>query len=68
MKKLNAAVEKMKKNNVLQLIRRSEGRFEVSPTLKLLFSAEDVQALSGIYRAHLAGPRSDLDDASVEDE
>jgi len=54
-KKLNAAIEKMKKNNVLQLIRGSEGRYEVSPTLKLLFSAEDVQALGAVYREYMTG-------------
>lgn len=67
-KKLSAAIEKMKKNNVLQPIRGSEGRFEVSPTLKLLFSAEDVQALGAVYREHLAAPHSEPDDASGEDE
>ena len=67
-KKLNAAIEKMKKNNVLQPIRGSEGRHEVSPTLKLLFSAEDVQALGAVYREHLAGQRSGVDTQSEEDE
>jgi hypothetical protein len=69
-KKLNAAIEKMKKNNVLQPIRGSEGRHEVSPTLKLLFSAEDVQALGAVYREHLAGQRggADVEGADVESE
>lgn len=67
-KKLNAAIEKMKKNNVLQPIRGSEGRHEVSPTLKLLFSAEDVQALGAVYREHLAGPRGGVDVQGEEDE
>jgi hypothetical protein len=39
---------------VLQKIRNSEDRFEVSPTLRLLFSAEEVIALTQIYRS-LAG-------------
>lgn len=67
-KKLNAAIEKMKKNNVLQPIRGSEGRHEVSPTLKLLFSAEDVQALGAVYREHMAGSRGGADVESEEDE
>ncbi len=66
-KKLNAAIEKMKKNNVLQPIRGSEGRFEVSPTLKLLFSAEDVQALGAVYREQQTGSPS-TDDAVAEDD
>lgn len=67
-KKLNAAIEKMKKNNVLQPIRGSEGRHEVSPALKLLFSAEDVQALGAIYREHVTGLRGGVDRATDEDE
>jgi hypothetical protein len=67
-RKLNAAIEKMKKNNVLQPIRGSEGRHEVSPTLKLLFSAEDVQALGAVYREHLAGQRGEVAAESEEDE
>lgn len=67
-KKLNAAIEKMKKNNVLQPIRGSEGRHEVSPTLKLLFSAEDVQTLGAVYREHAAGQRGDADVQGEEDE
>jgi len=40
----------MKDNHVLERLRGSEDRYEVSPTLKLLFSAEDVQALTQVYR------------------
>ncbi len=50
-KKAQASIEKMKKNSILQKIRGNENRFEVSPTLKLLFSAEEVQALSLQYHA-----------------
>lgn len=57
-KKLDAAIEKMKRNNVLQAIRGSEGRYEIAATLKLLFSAEDVQALGAVYRAHAGGAGS----------
>lgn len=53
MRRVNAAIEKMKKLSVLRTIRGSEGRYEISPTLKLLFSAEDVQALGAVYRAVL---------------
>lgn len=45
------AVEKAKKLSLIRLIRGSEGRYEVSPTLKLLFSAEDIQALTTAYKA-----------------
>jgi Domain of unknown function (DUF4194) len=48
-KKCAAAVEKIKALSLLRQIRGSEGRFEISPTLKLLFSAEEVIALSAAY-------------------
>ncbi len=48
-KRINAAVEKIKKHSVLRKIRASDNRFEISPTLKLLFSAEEIQALSSVY-------------------
>jgi hypothetical protein len=51
------AIEKAKRHSLLQKIRGSEDRYEVSPTLKLLFPAEEVQALTGIY-ANLAGTAS----------
>ena len=48
------AIEKVKKNNIVSAIRGSENRFEISPTLRLLFSAEEVAGLARIY-AELAG-------------
>ena len=45
----------MKKNSILQKIRGSEDRYEVSPTLKLLFSAEAIAALTQQYRALAEG-------------
>ncbi|MBN8659093.1 MAG: DUF4194 domain-containing protein [Candidatus Obscuribacter phosphatis] len=48
-KRVKASVEKCKKNNILQLIRGSKDRFEVSPTLKLLFSAEEIVSLTKLY-------------------
>ncbi|HHH13681.1 MAG TPA: DUF4194 domain-containing protein [Thiolapillus brandeum] len=52
-KKVRAAIEKVKDKNLLSAIRGSEGRFEISPTLKLLFSAEQVAQLARTYRALL---------------
>lgn len=45
------AIEKAKKLSLLQKIRGAEDRFEVSPTLKLLFPAEEIQALTRTYAA-----------------
>jgi hypothetical protein len=49
-KRVAAAIGKMRESHVLERLRGSEDRYEVSPTLKLLFSAEDVQALTQVYR------------------
>jgi len=49
-KRVTAAIGKMKDNHVLNKLRGSDDRYEVSPALKLLFSAEDVQALAQAYR------------------
>jgi|SRR5450432_752543 len=72
-KRVQASIEKIKKHSILQKIRSSEDRFEISPTLKLLFSAEEIQSLTGAYRRMAAGeavtpavmpdpPTSDQDD------
>jgi hypothetical protein len=50
MKRVGAAINKMKENHILTRLRGSEDRHEISPALKLLFSAEDVQALTEVYR------------------
>lgn len=49
-KRVDAAIEKAKKNSILRKLRGSDSRFEVSPILKLLFSAEEISALSQEYR------------------
>lgn len=66
-KRIGAAIEKMKTHNIIQKVRGSEDRFEVSPTLKILFSAEEIQALTLLYRQMAAGaspplpPQSDTE-------
>ncbi|MDR1277050.1 MAG: DUF4194 domain-containing protein [Candidatus Accumulibacter sp.] len=54
-KRVHASIEKIKKHNILQKIRSSENRFEISPTLKLLFSAEEILALTHLYQRMAAG-------------
>ena len=49
-KRVQASIEKVKKHSILQKIRNSENRFEISPTLKLLFCAEAIHALTQLYR------------------
>lgn len=52
-KQRHGAIEKVKKLNLIQKIRSAEDRFEVSPTLKLLFPAEEIQALTRTYQCLL---------------
>lgn len=61
-KRVAAAIAKMRDNQLLSKLRGSEDRYEVSPALKLLFSAEDVQALSDAYRDLREGRASVTED------
>lgn len=54
-KRVHASIEKIKKHSILQKIRSSDDRFEISPTLKLLFSAEEIQALTNLYQRMATG-------------
>jgi len=57
-KRIDASIEKIKKFNILQRIRASDNRFEVSPALKLLFSAEEILALTKLYQRMASGELS----------
>lgn len=50
-RRVSSAVEKVKKNSLISAIRASADRYEISPTLKLLFGAEEIAALANIYEA-----------------
>jgi hypothetical protein len=67
-KRVHASIEKMKKSNMLQKIRASEDRFEVSPTLKLLFSAEQIQQLTKLFDRMAAGEAILVPAAEPDDE
>ena len=54
-KRVHASIEKMKKHSILQKIRASEERFEISPTLKLLFSTVEIQELNRLYQQMASG-------------
>ncbi len=49
-KRIYASVEKIKKYSILRKMRGNQDRFEISPTLKLLFSAEEIQSLTKLYQ------------------
>ena len=67
-KRIHASIEKIKKHNILQKIRASDDRFEVSPTLKLLFSAEEIQALTKQYQRMAADGLQAGDDQPPHEE
>ena len=49
-KRIQASIEKIKDRSILQKIRSNEDRYEVSPTLKLLFSADVIIDLTKRYK------------------
>lgn len=59
------AVDKAKKLSLLQFIRGSGERYEVSPTMKLLFSAEEIQDLTRTYAALAASSRETVNGGGV---
>lgn len=60
-KRVAAAIAKMRENQLLSKLRGSEDRYEISPALKLLFSAEDVQVLGEAYRQLREGGQTTSD-------
>jgi hypothetical protein len=74
-RQVSAAIEKAKKLNLVRLLPGGQQRFEVAPTLKLLFAAETIQMLTRTYEAVLAGgakaaaalARDDDDDSDAEE-
>jgi hypothetical protein len=68
-KRIQSSIEKIKKHSILQKIRAAEDRFEISPTLKLLFSAEAILALSSMYQRMAAGETvAAIESGAAEDE
>ncbi|WOB51461.1 DUF4194 domain-containing protein [Xanthomonas hydrangeae] len=62
LRRVATAVQKMKDNHVLTRLRGEDARYEISPALKLLFSAEDVAALGQVYRQLRDGPAGGEDE------
>jgi hypothetical protein len=59
-RQVTGAIEKAKKLSLVRLLPGGQQRYEVSPTLKLLFPAEAIQALTRTYQALLAGDSKGL--------
>lgn len=58
-RRIKRAIERARENSILNAIRGSEDRYEISPTLKLLFSAEEIAALIKIYATYQTKPAED---------
>src|SRR5579864_3964452 len=67
-KRIQSSIDKIKKHSILQKIRAAEDRFEISPTLKLLFSAEAILALAEMYQRMAAGETIVPEAGPAEDE
>jgi hypothetical protein len=69
-KKVRASIEKFKERSILQKIRAEEDRYEVSPTLKLLFSADRIELLLNLYKqmAEKKGPGPENDIQSLPED
>lgn len=67
-KRINASIDKLKKHSILQKIRSSDDRFEISPTLKLLFSAEEIIALTDLYKRMATGEIASQETKPEQDE
>jgi len=69
-KKVRASIEKYKDRSILQKIRAEEDRYEVSPTLKLLFSADRIELLLNLYKqmTERKGTGSDIDIQSLPED
>jgi hypothetical protein len=51
-KRIKAAIEKAKRNNIINPIRGSDDRYLLSASLKLMFGAEEVTALAQLYKGY----------------
>jgi len=61
-RRIDASIVKCKDWNILLKIRAENDRYEISPTLKLLFSAENIRELTGLYEG-MAGSKMDEEPA-----
>lgn len=67
-RRTQASIEKIKKHSILQKIRSSDDRYEISPTLKLLFSVEAILALTQVYQRMASGETAVAPNAEARDE
>ena len=54
-KRCRGAIKGLRESSILKVLGGQENRYEVSPALRLLFTANDVEALGKLYRKHASG-------------
>jgi hypothetical protein len=64
-KRIRASIKNMRESSILKSIGGNESRFEISPVLRLLFTANDVEALGRLYRKRAAGEPVTVDDLKL---
>lgn len=67
-KRVNSAVEKMKKYGILTAVSSGEDRYEISPALSILFPAEEIKELSRRYAEIASGEALTGDEEPGESE
>jgi hypothetical protein len=67
-KRVSASIDKIRKHSMLQKIRGTADRFEISRTLKLLFSVEEIQSLARVYQQMASGAAPPPSAGSPDDE
>jgi hypothetical protein len=65
-----SAIVKLRNFKILRSLEGIEARYEVNPALKLIFSADQIRALTKVYQDLLADPRlgDGLDDESSDED
>lgn len=67
-KRASSSIEKMKNYSILRKTRGNEDRFEISPTLKILFSGDEVLKLQSAYDAIAKNKKAVQDSEDDEEE
>jgi hypothetical protein len=68
LKRASASIDKIRKHSLLQKIRGTDDRYEISRTLKLLFSVEEIQSLTRLYQQLASGAIAQASAGAADDE
>lgn len=68
LKRVGASIDKIRKHSLLQKIRGTDDRYEISRTLKLLFSVEEIQSLTRLYQQIASGAAPQASAGATEED